>query len=77
MHKPSLAAVGIALIPLMAVCFSVDLWDRVFPLVLGLPFNMFWLVLWIFLTPCIMSFAYRIEVKKINEEKAQKAGEKA
>jgi ABC-type uncharacterized transport system fused permease/ATPase subunit len=77
MHKPSLASLVIALIPLVAVCFTVGLWDRVFPLVFGLPFNMFWLVLWIFLTPCIMSFAYKIEVKKINEENARKEGEKA
>jgi len=60
----------------VAVCFTVGLWDRVFPLVFGLPFNMFWLVLWIFLTPCIMSFAYRIEIKKIKEEDVRKAGKK-
>jgi hypothetical protein len=76
MHKPSLVSVAIGFIPFVAICFTVSLWDRVFPLVFGLPFNMFWLVLWIFLTPCIMSFAYRIEIKKINEENARKAGEK-
>ena len=76
MHKPSLVSVVIGCIPFVAICFTVGLWDRVFPLVFGLPFNMFWLVLWIFLTPCIMSFAYRIEIKKINEENARKAGEK-
>ena len=76
MHKPGLASVVIGFIPLVAVCFTVSLWDRVFPLVLGLPFNMFWLVLWIFLTPCIMSFAYRIEIKKIKEEDGRKAGKK-
>ena len=76
MHKPSLASVVIGFIPLVAVCFTVSLWDRVLPLVFGLPFNMFWLVLWIFLTPCIMSFAYRIEIKKIKEEDVRKAGKK-
>jgi hypothetical protein len=43
------------------MCFSVPLWDRVEPLVLGLPFNLFWLILWIVLTPCCMWGAYRAE----------------
>ena len=76
MHKPSLMSVAVGCIPLLAVCFSVDLWDRVFPMVLGLPFNLFWLVLWIFVTPCLMTFAYKIEIKKISEEESRKGGEK-
>ena len=76
MHKPSLLSVVIGCIPLVAVCFTVPLWDRVFPMVLGLPFNMFWLVLWIFVTPCLMTFAYKIDIKKIREEESRKGGEK-
>jgi hypothetical protein len=37
------------------------LWDQVHPFVLGLPFNIFWIILWILITPIIMSFAYRSE----------------
>jgi hypothetical protein len=39
----------------------VSLWDRVQPLVLGLPFNLCWLIAWIVLTPLCMAVAYRIE----------------
>ncbi len=45
----------------MAMCFTVPLWDRIHPIVLGLPFNLFWLTLWIVLTPLCMWGAYRIE----------------
>lgn len=62
MRHPSPGALLVGAIPFVAVCFSVPLWDRVEPFVLGLPFNMFWLVLWIFLTPAVMWFAYRIEL---------------
>jgi hypothetical protein len=59
--KPSVPALLIGLIPFTAVCFSVSLWDRVHPLVLGLPFNLFWLILWILCTPLLLWTAYRIE----------------
>ena len=62
MKTPSLRAILIGLIPFFAVCLSVSLWDRIEPMVLGLPFNMFWLVSWIVITPLFMWGAYRIEV---------------
>ena len=43
------------------MCFTVPLWDRVQPLMLGLPFNLFWLILWIILTPCCLWGAYRLD----------------
>lgn len=51
----------IGLIPFAAMCFSVSLWDRVDPMVLGLPFNLFWLVLWIGLTSLCMWGAYSFD----------------
>ncbi len=63
MHTPSWPALAVGLVPFAAVCFSVPLWDRVEPLVLGLPFNLFWLILWILATPLVMWLAYRIETK--------------
>ena len=59
--KPSRLALLLALIPFLAMCFSVPLWDRVNPMILGLPFNLFWLVSWIFLTTLCMWAVYRIE----------------
>jgi hypothetical protein len=63
MHTPAPGAVLMGLIPFIAMCFSVAAWDRVFPMVLGLPFNLFWLVLWLLLTPLCMWAAYRLETR--------------
>jgi hypothetical protein len=63
-RPPSLVSVAIALIPCVAMCFTVRLWDRIDPVVLGLPFNVFWVMLWILLTPPIMWQAYRIERRR-------------
>jgi len=57
-RKPSIGAVLLALIPFVAICFSVSLWDRIDPLILGLPFNYFWLIPWLFLTPLCMWRVY-------------------
>ena len=63
MRKPTLGAVLWGLIPFAGTCFSVSLWDRIEPRVLGLPFSFFWLISWLFLTPLCMWRAYRIEAK--------------
>ncbi len=62
--KPSIVSILLATIPFCGICFSVALWDRVTPAVLGLPFNMFWMVAWIVATPLLMSIAYRIEKRR-------------
>jgi hypothetical protein len=64
LKKPSLGAVLLSLIPFVAMCFSVSLWDRVDPVVAGLPFNIFWLISWIVLTPLCMWGAYRLEAPR-------------
>lgn len=52
--------VALMLLPFIAICLSVSLWDRVYPLILGLPFNMFWLVSCIpFTTLCLWAL-YRL-----------------
>jgi Protein of unknown function (DUF3311) len=60
-RKPSPGALLLALIPFVAMCFSVPLWDRIEPMVLGLPFNLFWLIAWIVLSSGCMWLAYRLE----------------
>jgi membrane protein required for beta-lactamase induction len=67
MKKPSLGSILLGLVPFGAVCFSVPLWDRVYPIILGLPFNFFWLMLWILLTPFCMWGAYRLEVSQSSD----------
>jgi Protein of unknown function (DUF3311) len=64
MRPPSLAAILLGLVPFVAVCFTVSLWDRIYPMVFGLPFNIFWLVLWLLLTPLVMWGVYRIEAPR-------------
>src|SRR5262249_13607104 len=58
---PSLGAILLSLVPFAAMCFSVAVWDRIEPMVAGLPFNIFWLISWIVLTPVCMWGAYSLE----------------
>ena len=60
MKRPTLAALLLACIPFLAMCFSVPLWDRVYPMIFGLPFNLFWLMMWIPLTSLCLWCAYRL-----------------
>ena len=57
MNKPSVGFLLFGLIPFGGICFSVPLWDRLTPVVFGLPFNVFWLLAWILATPGIMGLA--------------------
>jgi len=72
--RPSIGAILLALIPFSAACFSVSLWDRIDPIVLGLPFNFFWLILWLLLTPLCMWGAYRLEEPRTPGDKDEKGG---
>ena len=63
MKRPSLGAILLGLIPFIATCFTVAIWDRIYPMIFGLPFNLFWLILWLLLTPLCMWQAYRLEVR--------------
>jgi hypothetical protein len=63
-RKPSLGAVLLGLIPFIAMCLSVSLWDRVEPMIFGLPFNLFWLIAWIVLSSLCMWAAYRVEAAR-------------
>jgi hypothetical protein len=71
---PSLGSILLGLIPFVAVCFSVSLWDRVYPMVLGIPFNFFWLISWLLLTPLCMWGAYRLEVPRAPRPPRQDGG---
>jgi len=62
--KPSPEAICLALIPFAAMCLSVGLWDRIDPMILGIPFNLFWLIGWIVLSCLCMWAAYRLEVRR-------------
>lgn len=74
MRKPSVGAILLALIPFVAICFSVSLWDRIDPMVLGLPFNFFWLITWLLLTPLCMWGVYRLEAPRASEPHGEDGG---
>ncbi len=61
-HSPGALLLGF--VPFAAMCFSVPLWDRIDPVVLGLPFNLFWLMAWIVLTSVCLWGAYRLETRR-------------
>jgi Protein of unknown function (DUF3311) len=63
-NRPSASALLLGLIPFAAMCFSVALWDRIDPMLFGIPFNLFWLISWIVLSPWCMWFAYRVETSR-------------
>jgi hypothetical protein len=73
--RPSFGALFLGLIPFVAMCFSVSAWDRVYPMVLGLPFNLFWLLTWIVLTSLCMSAAYRLEASVTSEASRSRQSE--
>jgi len=73
-RPPSLGAVLIGLVPFVALCFSVSLWDRVTPFLLGLPFNVFWLIAWILITPLCLWAAYRFEKRGLESFRRRNAG---
>jgi hypothetical protein len=60
-RKPSAVTLTLACIPFVAMCFTVALWDRVYPMVLGLPFNLFWLIAWVVLSSVCLAVVYRRE----------------
>ncbi len=64
MQKPSLKAVVLGLIPFVGMCFTVPLWDRVTPMIFGLPFNLFWLIAWIAISSLCVAVANSIEEKR-------------
>jgi hypothetical protein len=50
------------------MCFSVSLWDRIDPMLFGLPFNLAWLICWIVLSPLCMWGVYQIESARSAQE---------
>ena len=75
MKRPRLGSLLLGLIPFIAICFSVSLWDRIYPMVFGLPFNFFWLIAWLVFTPLCMWGAYLLEVGADKESSREDGGD--
>jgi hypothetical protein len=61
--RPSATALALGFIPFIAMCLSVALWDRIQPMIFGVPFNLAWLIAWTPLTTLCLWAAYRIETR--------------
>ncbi len=75
MRRPSFGAIFLGLIPFIAMCFSVSAWDRVYPMVFGVPFNLFWLLSWIVLTSICIGGMYRLEASRTSKTSGPRHGE--
>ena len=62
--RPSGGALLLGFIPFAGMCFSVSFWDRIEPMIIGIPFNMFWLISWIVLSSLCLWAAYGIETRR-------------
>jgi len=51
----------LAAIPFIGILGGAFLFNRVAPLVLGMPVLLAWIVLWILLTAAIMALVYRLD----------------
>lgn len=63
MSKGTKLALIFGSIPFLTLVFALPLVNRIKPIVLGLPFVLFWIILWVFLTPFFLMAAYRLEKK--------------
>jgi len=60
--KPRLALL-LGAVPFLMLVFALPLVNRVEPVILGLPFILFWILVWIALTPLVLYAAYRLDNK--------------
>lgn len=56
-------ALLLASVPYLTLAFMLPLVNRTDPVIWGLPFLLFWIVVWVFLTPFILLAAYYLEKK--------------
>jgi Protein of unknown function (DUF3311) len=52
------AALLVALVPVVALVAGLPFVNRVEPIVLGLPFLLFWILGWVLVTPIFLGIAY-------------------
>ena len=65
MQKGTKLALILGAIPFLTLVFALPFVNRIEPVIFGFPFVLFWILLWVLLTPAILFIAYRIE-KKFN-----------
>lgn len=63
MKKGTKYALLCGAIPFITLVFALPLVNRIEPVVLGMPFLLFWILTWVVLTPGILFVAYLLEKK--------------
>jgi hypothetical protein len=80
MKKGTRIALLLGAIPFLMLVFALPLVNRLDPVVLGLPFLLFWILSWVALTPLILFLAYVLERKynppETEEDPLPDAGER-
>ena len=51
----------LSLVPFIGILGFLPLVNRVEPFVLGMPFNMFWMVMWTILSSIILTIMYKLD----------------
>jgi Protein of unknown function (DUF3311) len=59
----------LAVLPFLGLLGGIPFVNRVTPFVLGLPFILFWIVLWVVITSVIMWVIYSTDPRNRTEEK--------
>jgi len=65
MRKGTRFALLLGAVPFLMLVFALPFVNRAEPVILGFPFVLFWILLWVALTPLVLFLAYKIE-KKFN-----------
>jgi hypothetical protein len=63
MQKGTKFALVLGFIPFLTLVFALPFVNRIHPMILGLPFVLFWILLWVAMTPLVLWTAYRLERK--------------
>jgi hypothetical protein len=69
--KGTKLALLFAAIPFLTLVFALPLVNRLEPVILGLPFLLFWILLWVVLTPPVLFAAYLCEKKFNRSDKGE------
>ena len=65
MKKGTKLALIFGAVPFITLVFALPFVNRIEPVILGIPFLLFWILAWVLLTPLILFLAYLIE-KRVN-----------
>ncbi len=71
MQKGTRIALILGAIPFITMVFALPLVNRIEPIILGMPFLLFWLLAWVVLTPLILFAAYVFEKKYNRPEEGE------